>query len=113
MKFTSPTVEDVKEHNEIWKAYLTPTLLSVRISTRKAKKLVWVVWLSVKLGCKAICPMSTSTELSHAIQKQLLHPQDEQTWRVRLHQVTQNPPTFTPIALDTSFACTNDFFMWR
>ena len=105
-------VEDGEETNEIGKAYLTPILLSVIISSGKAKDLFGLFSYQPSLVARqfGLCQLHPSSLLQS--KKQMRRPQNEGEWRARLNLMTQNARTFTPLAFDISFACTKEFFMW-
>jgi len=101
--------EDEAEINAIWKAYLTPTLLSSRITAGRPYGLYGYQPNHVSRQFGLIQPKPSSL---YKCLEDLKQPLIEHVWRTKLHLIHERVFAFEPVPIVASFTCTKAFFRW-
>jgi hypothetical protein len=106
-EFPATSVEDEAEINAIWEAYLTPTLLSSRITSGGPYGLYGYQpnHVARQFGLVQHKPTSLYKSIDD-----LRQPLIEHLWRSTLHKAEKQTLVFKPISFTLSHACTEAFF---
>jgi hypothetical protein len=108
-EFPATSIEDEAEINAIWKAYLTPTFLSSRITTGGPYGVYSYQpnHVARQFGLVQAKPSSL-----YKCVDDLKQPLIEHVWRSILRQTQRQDLVFEPIPFALSHACTEAFFRW-
>jgi len=105
--FPAAPNEDEAEINAIWKAYLTPTFLSSRITAGGPYGLYGYQPNHVVRQFGLIQPKPSSL---YKCLEDLRQPLIEHVLRSNLHHIHEQVFVFEPVPFAPSFACTEEFF---
>jgi len=105
--FPATPDEDEAEINAIWKAYLTPTLLSSRITAGGPYGLHGYQRNHVSRQFGLIQPKPSSL---YKCLEDLKQPLIEHVWRTKIRHIHERVFAFEPVPFAATFACTKDSF---
>ena len=97
--------------NAIWKAYLTPALISSRTSTNTTSDSYGVFGYQPNLMARQFGLIQTCCS-SFIKTKDIKRPKNEQQWQTYLHEFSNIVPKFKPLHIEISYECTKSFFNW-
>jgi len=96
----------------MWKAYLTPTLLSSRIFPTNSTHSYGLYGYQPNLVARQFGLIQTRPNSLYKSKKDLKKPKNENIWRSLLQKVDEHVPTLKPIPFELSYECTKTFFRW-
>jgi len=108
-EFSATKIEDEAKSNAIWKAYLTPTLLSSRI---KSTDPFGLYGYQPNLAARQFGLVQPKPSSLYKCLDDLKQPLIEHVWRALLRQVQERAPAFDPASFTFSHACIEAFFRW-
>ncbi|AES69921.1 hypothetical protein MTR_3g040010 [Medicago truncatula] len=111
-EFPAKNTEYEEETNAIWKAYLTPMLLSSRATSNTSSDYFGVDGYQPNLVARLFGFVQVQPCSFYQCKEDLKKTKTEPQWRTLLQKLNDNFPNFNLLHFELSYECTKSFFIW-